>query len=70
LRDGEGRIYEWKAEEQIYPMNKSLKRYFYSREYKEKVREVEQSLRFTVDWELFERKMAEGPKEDEKSSGE
>lgn len=62
LRDGEGRIYEWKAEEQIYPMNKSLKHYFYSREYKEKVREREQSLRFTVDWELFERKMREHKK--------
>ena len=65
LRDGEGRVYEWKAEEQIYPMNKSLKHYFYSKEYKEKVREVEQSLKFTVDWELFERKMAEGPAEED-----
>ena len=67
LRDGEGRVYEWKAEEQIYPMNKSLKHYFYSREYREKVREVGQSMRFTVDWELFEKKMAEGLAEEEKS---
>jgi len=67
LRDGEGRVYEWKAEEQIYPMNKSLKHYFYSREYREKVREVGQSMRFTVDWELFEKKMAEGPAEEERS---
>ena len=65
LRDGEGRIYEWKAEEQIYPMNKSLKHYFYSREYREKVREVGQSMRFTVDWELFEKKMAEGQAEED-----
>jgi hypothetical protein len=70
LRDGEGRVYEWKAEEQIYPLNKSLKHYFYSREYKEKVREVEQRLEFTVDWELFEKKMAEGLAEDEKSREE
>jgi hypothetical protein len=67
LRDGEGQIYEWKAEEQIYPMNKSLKSYFFSREYKEKVKEVEQSLKFIVDWELFEKKMAEGPEEDRAS---
>lgn len=60
LRDGEGQIYEWKAEEQIYPINKSLKHYFFSKDYKEKVREVEQSLKFSVDWELFEKKMAEG----------
>ena len=65
LRDGEGRVYEWKAEEQIYPMNKSLKHYFYSREYREKVREVGQSMRFTVDWELFEKKMAEGQAEED-----
>ena len=68
LRDGKGHIYEWKAEEQIYPMNKSLKHYFFSKEYKEKVRETEQSLEFTVDWELFERKMAEGPEEAERLS--
>ncbi|MGB6338850.1 MAG: hypothetical protein WBF32_03670 [Candidatus Aminicenantaceae bacterium] len=70
LRDGEGRVYEWKAEEQIYPLNKSLKHYFFSREYREKVREVGQSLRFTVDWELFEKKMAEGSAEEDKSSEE
>jgi hypothetical protein len=70
LRDGDGNVYEWKAEEQIYPMNKSLKHYFYSKEYKEKVREVEQSLEFTVDWELFEKKMAGGPIEDKKASAD
>ena len=70
LRDGEGRVYEWKAEEQIYPLNKSLKHYFFSREYREKVREVGQIMRFTVDWELFEKKMAEGPAEEDKSSEE
>jgi hypothetical protein len=67
LRDGEGRIYEWKAEEQLYPMNKSLKHYFFSKEYKEKVRETEQSLSFSVDWELFEKKMSEGAGREEES---
>jgi len=59
LRYKDGRVYEWKAEEQIYPMNKSLKNYFYSREYRDKVREVGQSLEFSVDWDLFKEKMRE-----------
>lgn len=67
LRDGEGKIYEWKAEEQIYPINKSLKHYFFSKEYKDKVRETEQSLTFSVDWDLFEKKMAEGAGEEGES---
>ncbi len=66
LRDGEGQVYEWRAEEQIYPMNKSLKHYLFSKEYKEKVREVEQSLTFRVDWDLFEKKIAEGAEEADK----
>jgi len=57
LKDAEGRIYEWKAEEQIYPMNKSLKHYFVSKDYKEKVKQAEQSLRLSIDWALFEQKM-------------
>jgi hypothetical protein len=70
LRGRDGRVYEWKAEEQIYPMNKSLKFYFDSREYKDKVREVEQSLVFTVDWELFEEKMKEHKKAEEEDKEE
>jgi hypothetical protein len=70
LRDGEGRVYEWKAEEQIYPMNKRLKHYFYSREYEAKVKEAEKGLEFSVDWELFEKKIAEGAlEEDEACNG-
>jgi hypothetical protein len=59
LRYKDGRVYEWKAEEQIYPMNKSLKHYFDSREYRDKVREVGQSLEFSVDWDLFKERMRE-----------
>jgi len=57
LKDGEGRVYEWKAEEQIYPMNKSLKHYFVSKEYKEKVKKAEESHRFSIDWDLFDKKI-------------
>jgi hypothetical protein len=57
LRDREGRIYEWKAEEQIYPMNKSLKHYFISKDYKDKVKQAVQSKRFNIDWALFDQKM-------------
>lgn len=66
LRDGEGRIYEWKAEEQIYPINKNLKHFFISKDYKEKVKQAVQSHKFNIDWALFDQKM-KNHKEQEKS---
>ena len=50
---------EWKAEEQIYPMNRLLKDVFDSRDYKEAVKAALPGFRFTVDWEGFHRKYAE-----------
>ncbi|OGD24743.1 MAG: hypothetical protein A2Y69_15495 [Candidatus Aminicenantes bacterium RBG_13_59_9] len=59
LRDGAGNVYEWKSEEQILPLNKSLRRYFASRTYQRHVRHALKKLKFSVDWDLFRRKTEE-----------
>lgn len=56
LRREKGKIYEWQAEEQIYPLNKSLKDYFDSKSYKESVKKTQKSLSFSIDWECYRRK--------------
>ena len=48
--------YEWKAEQQIYPLNKAMKKYFDSKAYKEKVKNCQRSLGFTIDWECYRKK--------------
>jgi len=57
LKYADGQVYEWEAEEQIYPMNKRLKHYFDSREYKDRVKQTVFSQKYTVDWVLFDKKM-------------
>lgn len=59
LRTAAGEVYEWKAEEQLLPLNKSLRRYFGSRIYQMRVKHARKKLGFSVDWETFERKAAE-----------
>jgi hypothetical protein len=59
LREEDGRTYEWRAEEQIYPLNKSLKEYLENRAYKQKVKQVLNSRHFTIDWACYERKVDE-----------
>ena len=59
LRDGEGNVYEWKAEEQLLPLKKSLRRYFASRLYQRRVKHALKKLKFSVDWDLFQRKADE-----------
>lgn len=59
LRDGSGNVYEWKAEEQLLPLSKSLRRYFGSRLYQRRVKHALKKLKFSVDWEAFQRKAAE-----------
>lgn len=56
LKDGRNRTYEWKAEEQVYPMDKDLKNYFDSVRYKKMARQALRELTFTVDWECFQKK--------------
>lgn len=59
LRGADGKIYEWIAEEQVYPLNRGLKDYFESRAYKEIVRETMAKGRFEVDWTCYEKKVDE-----------
>ena len=49
-------VYKWEAEEQISPLNKTLKAYFESKQYKNMVRETMEKLEFTIDWECYKRK--------------
>lgn len=56
LRTGDGKVFEWKAEEQVYPMNNVLKKYLESKEYKDRVKAAVSSLEFSIDWDCFEKK--------------
>jgi hypothetical protein len=53
LKDESGNVYEWQAEEQIYPLSQDLKRYFESPAYKKAVREGSEAGRFFVDWDKY-----------------
>ncbi len=59
MRDKNGRKYEWEAEEQIFPLNKALNKYFDSKAYKEKVKESRAQLSFKIDWECYRKKISE-----------
>ena len=49
-------IYKWTAEEQVYPMNKLLDKYFNSRQYKDKVKSSQKHIVYSIDWETYNRK--------------
>ena len=51
------KVYEWKAEEQVHFLNKKLKSYFDSNEYKKKVKESQKKLSFSIDWNCYKKKM-------------
>jgi hypothetical protein len=57
LRTGQGAVYEWRSEEQFFPLRRELKGYFDSRAYKERAREAAGRLSFRVDWEAYEARM-------------
>ena len=61
LRREDGAVYEWTAEEQIFPLTRPLKEYFDSRPYKDAVNASRKSLHFSVDWAEFERKSGDIP---------
>ena len=58
LRREDGSVYEWAAEEQLYPLTRPVKEYFDSRKYREAVKAGSKDLVFSVDWADFERKSA------------
>jgi hypothetical protein len=62
LRRADGSVYEWAAEEQLFPLTRPLKEYFDSRPYRESVKAGRKSLFFSVDWAAFEEKSADIPK--------
>jgi hypothetical protein len=57
LRTGSGKLYEWKSEEQVFPLTKELKDYFDSRVYKESVRQGLKNSVFVIDEEAFDKKI-------------
>ena len=56
IRDSKGKEYEWKAEEEVYPLDKALKSYFNSKEYREMVKKSQEHLNFRIDWECYKKK--------------
>lgn len=61
LKRPDGTPYEWKAEEQIYPMTRPLKEYLDSRPYRDMVKEQAKALKFSIDREEYLRKAKEYP---------
>jgi len=59
LKWKDNQIYEWQAEPEAHPLNKSLQKYFDSRAYKEKVKDTQQNLRLSIDWDNYRKKTAE-----------
>ncbi|MCX7973150.1 MAG: hypothetical protein N3B16_01430 [Candidatus Aminicenantes bacterium] len=51
----DGRIYEWRAEEQVLPLVDELKEYFLSKKYRFEVIKASQNRLVEVDWESFKR---------------
>ena len=56
LREKSSGIYKWEAEEQVYPLKKTLKVYLDSRHYKNEMKESQKKFEFTIDWECYKRK--------------
>jgi len=56
LRERDGKVYKWEAEEQVYPLHEALKSYFHSRAYQRQLRENLAKFEFTVDWECYRAK--------------
>ena len=57
LKQDNDKIYEWKAEEMAFPLNKSLKDYFDSKAYKNTFKQSLDKWHFSIDWDCYERKL-------------
>jgi len=60
LKSKDDKIYEWEAEEQVYPLNKKLKDYLDSRDYKTRVKEAQKNYHFQIDWDCFMSRLGSG----------
>ncbi len=58
LRNKNGNIYEWKAEEQAFPINKDFKKYFETKSYKGRVKAASDNQSYIFDEECFKKKMS------------
>jgi hypothetical protein len=56
LRASGGETYEWRAEEQVFPLTRPIKEYFDSRSYKESVKQYLKNSVFVIDADCYERK--------------
>ena len=56
LREKSIGVYKWKAEEQVHPLNKTLRIYFASKHYKTEVNKSQKEHEFTIDWDCFKKK--------------
>lgn len=59
LKCADGRAYEWRAQEQVYPINKAISAYLDSKGYRTRVKEHLKGLSFTIDWDGYESKLDE-----------
>lgn len=59
VKDEEGQIYDWQAEEQVLPLTEPLKNYLESKIYREIARHVEKTATFSLDLDLFQKKSRE-----------
>ncbi len=56
LKDQAGTPYKWEAEEQVFPLIKSLKIYLGSRDYDKKVKQNLNKMQFTIDWDCYKKR--------------
>lgn len=61
LRRGDGSVYEWAAEEQVYPLRRPFREYFESRAYRNRVKAVEKEAVFTLDKAALRSRMDDIP---------
>jgi len=57
LRDGEGKVYQWEAEEMLLPVDKKLEGYFDSKQYKNELKKARQKTDFSIDWDCVRKKI-------------
>jgi hypothetical protein len=57
LRDKDRNIFKWEAEEQLYPLNPTLKAFLCSKKYGKEVKRIQKNLSFFIDWECYEKKL-------------
>ena len=57
LKMENGEVYEWKSEEQVIALHRSLRDYFDSKPYREAMKQALRAHSFSVDWANFHRRM-------------